>query len=164
MRCGPVKQRDRELAQKRWEERFTWKEGDIEFLSFESGGVSYNIQDLRALSLRQPWAWLVVNGYKDIENRSWRTNHRGMLLIHASQNRSLTTPENRVAIEKEYGVRLPREFQFGGIVGAVEVIDCVQKHSSKWKLPNKWGWVLKNARRLPFDKCKGAVGFFKVKR
>jgi ASCH domain len=41
-------------------------------------------ESMRTLSLRQPWAWLVVNGYKDIENRSWRTNHRGPLVIHAS--------------------------------------------------------------------------------
>jgi len=44
------------------------------------------LKSLRALSLRQPWAWLVTNGSKDIENRSWHTNHRGPLLIHASSN------------------------------------------------------------------------------
>jgi hypothetical protein len=30
-----------------------------------------------ALSVRQPWAWLIVNGYKDVENRSWTTHYRG---------------------------------------------------------------------------------------
>jgi hypothetical protein len=45
------------------------------------------LESLRTLSLRQPWG-LVVNGYKDIENRSWRTNHRGPLLIHASSTNS----------------------------------------------------------------------------
>lgn len=39
----------------------------------------------KALSLRQPWAWAVVHGYKDVENRSWSTKHRGPLLIHASK-------------------------------------------------------------------------------
>src|SRR5271165_5444563 len=39
---------------------------------------------LRALSVRQPWAWLIVNGVKDIENRSFRTDHHGPLLIHAA--------------------------------------------------------------------------------
>ena len=37
----------------------------------------------RALSIRQPWAWLILNGYKDLENRTWRTDYRGPLLIHA---------------------------------------------------------------------------------
>jgi hypothetical protein len=40
---------------------------------------------VKALSIRQPWAWLIVTGYKDIENRSWRTNYRGPLLIHAGR-------------------------------------------------------------------------------
>ncbi len=38
-----------------------------------------------ALSIRQPWAWLIINGYKDIENRSWPTNYRGTFFIHASK-------------------------------------------------------------------------------
>ncbi|WP_289241690.1 ASCH domain-containing protein [Delftia sp.] len=36
-----------------------------------------------ALSIRQPWAWLIVHGYKDIENRDWHTPFRGNLLVHA---------------------------------------------------------------------------------
>src|SRR2546423_12295348 len=98
------------------------------------------LKALRALSLRQPWAWLVVNGYKDIENRSWRTNHRGPLLIHASCNRSLTTPERRAVIEKKYRVRLPSNFASGGIVGVVDVADCVKRHPSIWKIRGNWGW------------------------
>ena len=31
---------------------------------------------MKAISIRQPWAWLVVNGHKDVENRTWRTKHR----------------------------------------------------------------------------------------
>lgn len=39
-----------------------------------------------ALSIRQPGAWLIVNGHKDIENRDWpTTNFRGRLLVHADQ-------------------------------------------------------------------------------
>ena len=37
-----------------------------------------------ALSIRQPWAWLILNGGKDIENRSWPTKVRGRVLVHAS--------------------------------------------------------------------------------
>ena len=40
---------------------------------------------MKVLSIRQPWAYLIVAGYKDIENRKWYTNHRGPLLIHASK-------------------------------------------------------------------------------
>ena len=40
--------------------------------------------NLKVIVVRQPWAWLIVNGFKDIENRSWKTRHRGPLLIQAS--------------------------------------------------------------------------------
>jgi hypothetical protein len=120
-------------------------------------------ESMRTLSLRQPWAWLVVNGYKDIENRSWRTNHRGPLLIHASSNQADFTPQKIVMIQRKYGVFVPSTVEFGGIVRVVEVVDCVGKHSSKWKFRDSWGWILQNPRRLPFRECKGAVGFFRLK-
>lgn len=40
---------------------------------------------MKALSIRQPWAWLIANGHKDIENRTSHTNFRGDFLIHASK-------------------------------------------------------------------------------
>lgn len=39
---------------------------------------------MKVLSIRQPWASLIVWNFKDIENRNWKTNYRGPLLIHAS--------------------------------------------------------------------------------
>jgi hypothetical protein len=38
---------------------------------------------MRTLSIRQPWAWLIVNGHKPVENRDWATSFRGPVLIHA---------------------------------------------------------------------------------
>jgi hypothetical protein len=38
-----------------------------------------------ALSIRQPWAWLILHAGKDIENRDWPTKYRGPFLIHASK-------------------------------------------------------------------------------
>ena len=40
---------------------------------------------MKAISIRQPWAWLVVHGYKDVDNRTWATKHRGPILIHAGK-------------------------------------------------------------------------------
>jgi hypothetical protein len=37
------------------------------------------------LSIRQPWAWLVAHGWKNIENRTWPTGFRGRFLIHAAK-------------------------------------------------------------------------------
>jgi hypothetical protein len=38
---------------------------------------------MNGLSIRQPWAWLIVNGHKDVENRSWHTDFRGRVYVQA---------------------------------------------------------------------------------
>lgn len=40
---------------------------------------------MKALSIKQPWAHLIVSGVKDVENRSWKTNYRGRIFVHASK-------------------------------------------------------------------------------
>lgn len=116
---------------------------------------------LPVLSIRQPYAWLVVNGIKDIENRSWRTHHRGPILIHASQSTAELYLEVFEDLKKRTGVAAPDiDYPTGGIVGVAEIVDCVRTHKSVWKHRGQWGWVLANARPLPFRECKGAVGFF----
>ena len=74
--------------------------------------------DLKVIVVRQPWAWLIVNGFKDIENRSWQTRYRGPLLIQASAN--LPTQIEMAEIRRyvrRLGVELPDEFKTGGIIG-----------------------------------------------
>jgi ASCH domain len=117
---------------------------------------------LPALSVRQPWPWLIVNGLKDIENRSRRTNHRGPLLIHAGLSPRGYTEDIQL-IERKNGFSVPSELETGGIVGVVDVIDCVESHKSKWFEKGGFGWVLSNPRRLTFRPCKGAVGLFRPK-
>jgi hypothetical protein len=112
-----------------------------------------------ALSMRQPWAWLIVNGYKDVENRSWSTRHRGPLLIHAGQARP--DPDAIAWVTRWRGIRLPPVCDFGGIVGVVELEDCRAYSDSRWHQRGATGWVLRKPRRLPFLKTKGALGLFK---
>jgi ASCH domain len=121
-----------------------------------------SLAGLPALSVRQPWAWLIVNGVKDIENRSRRTHHRGPLLIHASLSLDGFS-ENIKLVERRLGISVPSELDRGGIVGVVDVIDCVESHKSKWFEKGSYGWVLSNPRRLKFRPCKGAVGLFRPK-
>lgn len=121
------------------------------------------LRKLPVLSIRQPYAWLVANGIKDIENRSWRTHFRGPLLIHAGLDRSMLTQEFVEECEAIGRVRMPEEYDLGGVVGYVEVVDCVRRHGSAWKDPGSWGWVLANARPLRYRECGGALGFFHPK-
>jgi ASCH domain len=119
-----------------------------------------NLEDLRAITVRQPWAWLIVNGFKDIENRSKRIRYRGSLLIHAGLSRD-DLDQNVKWVLKKYRISVPNELERGGIVGVVEVIDCVESHKSKWFEKGSFGWVLANPRRLKFRPCKGALNFFR---
>lgn len=116
---------------------------------------------MKALSIRQPWAWLIVQGYKDIENRSWPTDFRGRFLVHASK----TIDSNGLAIVREAfeaeGIEIPESFQTGGIVGEAHVIDCVDGSHSPW-FEGPFGFVLRQPRPLPFRPLRGQLGFFEV--
>lgn len=121
-----------------------------------------------ALSIRQPWAWLILHAGKDIENRTWQTKVRGRVLIHASKG--MTVSEHNNAFLFAYrilgGDRMteapfPDQLGRGGIVGSVEIVDCVTASASPWWM-GPVGFVLRDPRPLPFMPYKGRLGFFDV--
>ncbi len=113
-----------------------------------------------ALSIRQPWAWLIANGFKDIENRSWWTGHRGKFLIHAGQRMDDMSLEEIVNFYRvENVVPSQVELQRGGIVGMSNVSACVTESDSKW-FHGPYGFKLANSKPLAFYPCKGRLGFF----
>lgn len=121
------------------------------------------LRELPVLSVRQPYAWLIIAGGKNIENRTRRTHYRGPILIHAGlAGAKLSTGERQQLEELAGGVIPEAELLAGGIIGVVDVIDCVVKSESPWWIPNHWGWVLANPRPLPFHPCRGSLGFFRI--
>jgi len=119
------------------------------------------LKRLKAISIRQPWAWLIVNGYKDVENRIWETKLRGPVLIHAGSSTSDLYEEVLQQLGRRHGITdWPQDFETGGIVGLAEITGCVSRHRSKW-FHGPFGWTLAHARRLPFKPCKGQLKFFK---
>jgi len=117
---------------------------------------------MKALSLKQPYAELILQGKKTIELRKWNTKFRGVFLIHASKG------PDKEAMERFGFSSLPT----GAILGKAELVDVKryaseeehkadkEKHlaSSTW---GKYGFVLRNAERLKETPCKGALGFWK---
>lgn len=126
---------------------------------------------MKALSIRQPWAWMILHAGKDIENRDWATRYRGPVLIHASKG--MTRDEYDDAVETARaarralgcvpGLTMPsfKDMQRGGVVGQVEIVDCVQDSRSPWFF-GAYGFVLRNPKPLPFRPYKGQLGFFDV--
>jgi hypothetical protein len=124
---------------------------------------------MKALSIRQPWAWAIICCGKDIENRNWPTRFRGRFLVHASQG--MTRDEYEDCLDTIHhisrtcpfpaGLTLPAFEQLarGGIIGSVELINCVDDHLSPWFF-GKYGFVLANPKPLPFRPLKGKLGFF----
>jgi hypothetical protein len=97
-----------------------------------------------------------VFGHKDIENRSWPTRYRGRFLIHAGKQY-----DGRRDEWDWPDIEMPESFAMGGIVGQAELVGCVTESSSRW-FCGPYGFVIRDARPLPFKPCRGALGFFKV--
>jgi hypothetical protein len=111
---------------------------------------------MKALSIMQPWAHLIVSGQKDVENRSWPTRYRGPVLIHAGKKFDRDFDRGDFP---GLDISLPDDLDVGGIVGVAEIVDCVTVSASLWFF-GRYGFVLQNARPLPFRPCRGALGFF----
>ena len=119
---------------------------------------------MKALSLKQPFAELILQGRKKIELRKWNTNFRGEFLIHSSKNLDKDAM-------KKFGFS---ELPLGFIVGKAELID-VKKYKTKSEhdkdkklhLANSswgnYGFILKNPKRIKPIPAKGKLGFWNLK-
>lgn len=121
---------------------------------------------MKALSIRQPWAWLIIYGGKDIENRSWHTKHRGRFLVHAAKGMTMAEYDNALAYCQERNLPMPPSPYFGnlhrgGIIGSVELVDSVDTSDSPWYMGQK-GFVLRDPKPLTFTPLKGRLQFFEV--
>lgn len=120
---------------------------------------------MKALSIRQPWAWLIVNGFKDIENRVWDTKYRGMVLIHASmgmtRHQYLLVQAICESMPSSHRLTLPPfdELERGGIVGYAHITGTVRESASPWFF-GPVGFQVTGAKPLPFLPMKGRLKFF----
>jgi hypothetical protein len=137
-----------------------------------------------AISVMQPWAWLIVNRHKDIENRDWATKFRGPVAIHAGKkldedcamcltysdgahhpvtgrNITIDTGQRLISSNRMFDTWSAPAWhnKRGGIVGIAEVVDCVDRSDSEWFV-GKFGFVLANQQPIEFIQCPGALGFF----
>lgn len=116
-----------------------------------------------ALTVRQPWAWLLFHG-KPVENRNWKASYRGPLAIHAAKGMTRMEYEDAVDFVFTFAPRIEipplAELVRGAIIGSVDMIDCVEHHESPF-FQGKYGFVFSHASMLPVPiPAKGALSFW----
>ncbi len=108
-------------------------------IDVELGDSATADKSRRALSVRQPWAELIMLGDKKIEYRNYPTDVRGVVYIYASATRGAAEAEQDV--QSEFGLdlnSLPR----GVIIGTIEIYDCQQGADGGYE------WLLRSPIRL----------------
>lgn len=102
---------------------------------------------MRALTLKQPYAWAIISAGKQVENRSWNTRHRGRFYVHAGVSWS---PQEAEWIEREIGISVParEDLVFGGIIGTVALYDVITDSHDPWAIPGNYHWLLREPREL----------------
>ena len=123
---------------------------------------------MKVLTIKQPWATLIAEGYKEYEFRTWNTKYRGELLIHAGKS------INKEAVQRfeKYNLEYPQ----GCIIAKVDMTDCVNVDEElREKLKNKneivykgiqdrawngYGFKLENVKKIKPIEAKGKLGFW----
>lgn len=122
---------------------------------------------MKVLTIKEPWASLIISGYKEYEFRSWKTNYRGKILIHSG----LSLERDNALKFKDYNLNYGR----GEIIGEAILTDCIpvtkefeddlykinplvygkSEHTRvyAWKLEN----IVMYEKRIP---CKGRLGLW----
>jgi hypothetical protein len=114
---------------------------------------------MKTLTIRQPWAELIARGKKDIEVRTWKTNYRGKIAIHAGK-----VIDSNISIYENNGWK----FLTGGIIAIADLV-IVDKFYPRDNFrafmqyePNLFAWHLYNVQRVDFVPCNGMPGIFET--
>lgn len=128
---------------------------------------------MRALTLTQPWASLVILGIKRLETRGWSTPYRGPLAIHSSK---AWTPDDR-GFARDLNQRgiipvTPSNLPMGMVLGTVDLVDVFPSYAIEVTPledslgdfgPDRFAWVLGDPR--PFTEpvpARGALGLWNL--
>lgn len=134
---------------------------------------------MRAITVRQPWAWQIIHQGKNIENRTRNIagKYRGPVAIHAGLQPDQEALRRLPAHAPEW-VTAPRVFDYGVILGVVDLVDVHESHPvagcretaglcSRWAELGGFHLVLANPRPVtdnpvadPGIPCRGALGLW----
>lgn len=136
--------------------------GDVPITHLEAPRKPRPPGTLPALTIQQPWCAAIMAGVKQIENRTWSTDYRGELAIHASARTpsSSYAAASRFCAARGYLVPLPHEVTMGAILGTVQIVDIVKESDDPWFI-GTYGWVLERPQslRVPVP-ARGTLGLW----
>jgi len=127
----------------------------------------------KALSLKQPFAWLIANGYLLVDDRTWGTQYRGPVLIHASKG---LYKEYYDYLKSNTNIPLPAKdkLEYGGVVGIANLVLCCRPSELPEGLSqeqrahyggvhqNSFGFLFEQAMPLALRPCRGKLGMFDI--
>lgn len=136
----------------------------------DDGGTAADEPMVRCISLWQPWATAIALGLKTFETRSWYTEYRGRVAIHAAkrwhhdQQEFIVSPEIEAQLD---GAELP----LGGFVAIVDLVACIAAPTALYTAqdgmwgdfrPGRYAWLLEEVRAIEFIEARGQQGFWSV--
>ena len=128
------------------------------------------IDRMKTLTVRNPWARLICQGYKDIENRSWPPNYTGKILIHTSgridKDFKLNSNQKEMLDLHDLALMEKENYINGAIIGEVDIIGCINDSDSIWAIPGHYHWILENPilYNEPILNIKGKLKFWEFTR
>lgn len=122
---------------------------------------------MKAISIRQPWAWLIIHGTKNIENRDWYCGHKGELGIHAAKGMTRAEYDDAKGFVAEFDPILaeripsPSELVRGALIGTVTMRGCVKDADSPW-FSGRYGFLLDAPCPCAPIPMRGQLGIFEA--
>lgn len=104
---------------------------------------------MKVLTIKEPWASLILKGEKTIETRTWKTYHRGIILLHASK-----FPKSKIS---------GCIFATAKLVKIKPMTRYDEKKARCEVYPNAYSWFLENVRPIKPVECKGNLGLWNLK-
>jgi len=132
---------------------------------------------MKVISLLEPWASFIKEKVKYIETRSWKTNYRGELYIHASKRK--LTKKNFIEYSEQLNLLKNTDFKYGYIIAKCNLVDCklmteelikeVKKNHKEYITGHyevgRYAWILKDIEILkePIE-AKGQLGIWEYNK
>ena len=124
---------------------------------------------MKVLSIKEPWASLIMNGTKKIETRSWKTKYRGEIYIHASLSKAKITKSEVYELIKDMN------FKCGYIICKCNLVDCIymtDEYVNDMKINHyeeyicghyevgRYAWIVEDVKVIEPIEAKGKLGLW----